>query len=167
MDRTDLIVAFFKKRTDNSVYEFCLVLSFETPFLWLWTQALSVGNKRRDTRFACVNVMPKIPFPVGSYLGKYGSMYCCFCSCTAAPQKFYSDKPFFFQIPLPRSFLRQCGGKATMGSALPILFHGSLFGRIVHQRKSRAKDLAAFFSAFHFYPLEMSKCALNFEFRRS
>ena len=97
MESTDLIVAYFKKRTDNSVCEFCLVLSFETPFLWLWTQALSVGNKRRDTSFACVNVMPKIPFPVGSYPEKYGRVY-------RTPQKkFYSDKPFF-QIPFPCFF---------------------------------------------------------------
>ena len=99
----------------------------------------------------------KIPFPVGSYLGKYGSMYCCFC--TAAPQKFYSDKPFFFQIPLPRSFLRQCGGKATMGSALPILFHGSLFG-IVHQRKVGIEEG---FSRFLFL---LRRC-LSFSFFRN
>ena len=84
-------------------------------------------------------------------------MYCCFC--TAAPQKFYSDKPFFFQIPLPRSFLRQCGGKATMGSALPILFHGSLFG-IVHQRKVGIEEG---FSRFLFL---LRRC-LSFSFFRN
>ena len=41
-----------------------------------------------------------------------------------------------------------------MRFVLSILFHASLFGGIVNQRKSVTKDLAIFFFAFYFYPLK-------------